>query len=41
MVVSGGMGGVLLLGLWWIQIEGVGPLADGLVGWVLLNWGER
>ncbi len=38
--VSGGKGGVLLLGLWWIQIEGEGPSADGLVGWVLLNWGE-
>jgi hypothetical protein len=35
------MGGVLIVGLWWIRIEGEGPLADGLVGWVLLNWGGK
>ncbi len=40
LVVSGGKGGILLFGLWWIRIEGEGPLADGLVGWVLLNQGE-
>ncbi len=41
LVVSGGKGGILLLGLWWIWIKGEGHLADGLVGWGLLNWGKR
>ena len=41
LVVSGGKGGVLLLGLSWILIEGEGPSSDGPVGWILLNWGGR
>jgi hypothetical protein len=32
LVVSGGKGGVLLLGLWWIRIEDEGPSLDGLIG---------
>jgi len=41
LVVSGGKGEVLLLGLWWIRIEGEGPSSDGLAGWILLNRGGR
>ncbi len=37
LVVSDGKGGVLLLGLWWIWIEGEGPSSNGLVGWILLK----
>ena len=40
LVISGGKGGVLL-GLWWIRIEGEGLLSDGPVGWILLNQGGR
>ena len=40
LVVDGKKGGVVLLGLLWIRIEGEGPSADGLVQWVLLNRGE-
>jgi hypothetical protein len=39
LIVSGGKGGVLLHGLWWIRIEGEGTSANGLVGWILLNRG--
>jgi hypothetical protein len=39
LVVSGGKWEVLLLGLWWIRIEGEGPSSDGPVGWILLNRG--
>ena len=40
LIVSGGKGGVLLHGLWWIWIEGEGPSANGLDGWVF-NQGGR
>ena len=41
LIVSSEKGGVLLLGLGWIRIEGEGPSSDGPVGWILLNrWGR-
>jgi len=39
LIVSGRKGEVVLLGLWWIRIEGGGPSSDGPVGWILLNRG--
>jgi hypothetical protein len=38
-VGGGGKRGALLLGLWRTQIEGEGPLSDGLVGGVSLDGG--